>query len=54
MSKILLEDNLQQNFVSIKKAVIEIRFCIIILHCHTAVLRKKLGEVPLEIRTQNF
>ena len=45
MSKILLEDNLQQNFVSMTDAVIEIRFWTKILCCHTGVLKKKFRGV---------
>ena len=47
MNKILMEDNLVQNFISIKDAVIEMRFCTKILHCHTVALRKKFGKVLL-------
>ena len=35
MNQILLEYNLQQNFVSMKDAVIEMRFCTKIFCCHT-------------------
>ena len=51
MNKILLEDNLQQNFVSMKDAVIETWFYTKIFHCHTGALRKKFRK---ESRTQNF
>ena len=44
MNIILLEDNLQQNFVSIKDSVTEMRFCTEILSCDTGALRKKFRE----------
>ena len=55
MNKILLEDNLQQNFVLIKNAIMEMRFCIKILHCHAESLRKKFkGSISGKARLREF
>ena len=60
MNKILLQKNLQQIFVSINDAVIEMRFCSKILQRHTGALRKNfrrdnLGKVgPIIFRKSNF